>query len=76
VVRAAEVFRDAIKQTCPAIIVVHNHPSGDPTPSAEDINVTRQLTEAGKLLDVEILDHIIIGASRFLSMKNLGQGFG
>jgi DNA repair protein RadC len=76
VVRAAEVFRDAIKQTCPAIIVVHNHPSGDPTPSAEDITVTRQLTEAGKLLDVEILDHIIIGASRFLSMKNLGQGFG
>ncbi len=76
VVRAAEVFRDAVKQTCPAIIVVHNHPSGDPTPSAEDINVTRQLTEAGKILDVEILDHIIIGAGRFVSMKNQGQGFG
>ncbi len=51
------------------------YPSGDPTPSAEDVNVTRQLTEAGKLVDVEIPGHIIIGASRFLSMKNQGHGF-
>ena len=76
VVRAAEVFQDAIKQTCPAIIVVHNHPSGDPTPSDEDVQVTRQLVEAGKLLEVDLLDHIIIGANRFFSLKQQGKGFG
>ncbi|MBM3946589.1 MAG: JAB domain-containing protein [SAR202 cluster bacterium] len=75
VVRAAEVFREAVRQNCPAIIVVHNHPSGDPMPSQEDIQVTQQLVEAGKTLDVELLDHLIIGKGSFLSLKRLGQGF-
>ena len=76
VVRAAEVFRPAIRQNCPSIIVVHNHPSGDPTPSPEDVAVTQQLVEAGKLLDIEMLDHIVIGSgNRFVSLKERGLGF-
>ena len=58
-----------------AIIVVHNHPSGDPTPSPEDVLVTRQIVEAGKLLDVEVLDHLVIGHGRFVSMRERGLGF-
>jgi DNA repair protein RadC len=58
VIRTAEVFREAVKENCAAIIVVHNHPSGDPTPSPEDIRVTRELVEAGKLLDIEVLDRV------------------
>ncbi len=76
VVRAAEVFRPAVRQNCPSIIVVHNHPSGDPTPSPDDAAVTRQLVEAGKLLDIEMLDHIVIGSgNRFVSLKERGLGF-
>jgi DNA repair protein RadC len=55
--------------------VVHNHPSGDPTPSAEDIQVTEQIVEAGRLLDIEVLDHLIIGQQRFVSLKEKGLGF-
>ncbi|MBO0781001.1 MAG: hypothetical protein J2P37_19450, partial [Ktedonobacteraceae bacterium] len=69
VLRSAEVFRPAIVRNCPNIIVVHNHPSGDPSPSQEDIEVTRQLVEAGRLLDIELLDHIIIGNPRYASLK-------
>jgi DNA repair protein RadC len=69
VLRSAEVFRPAVVRNCPNIIVIHNHPSGDPTPSQEDIEVTKQLVEAGKLLDIELLDHIIIGNPRYTSMK-------
>ena len=58
--RCGEVFRDAVREGCPNIIAVHNHPSGDPSPSAEDAALTKQLVEAGKLLGVELLDHIII----------------
>ncbi|UCC64043.1 MAG: DNA repair protein RadC [Anaerolineae bacterium] len=75
VVRVAELFRDAIKQNAAAIIVVHNHPSGDPTPSPEDVRLTEMLVEAGKLLDVEVLDHLIIGQGRFVSLKERGLGF-
>ena len=76
VVRAAEVFRPAIRQNCPSIIVVHNHPSGDPTPSPDDVALTQQLVEAGKLLDIEMLDHILIGSgNRFVSLKERGLGF-
>ena len=60
-VRAAEVFQEAVRSNCPAVILVHNHPSGDPTPSPEDVQVTRQLVEAGRLLDIEVLDHVVIG---------------
>jgi DNA repair protein RadC len=75
-VRVAEVFREAIKRNCAAIIVAHNHPSGDPAPSPEDVRLTRQIDEAGKLLDIELLDHLIIGHQRFVSMKERGLGFG
>lgn len=74
-VRIGEMFRDAIRQNAAAIIVVHNHPSGDPSPSPEDVNVTRQLVQAGKLLDVDVLDHIIIGRQRYVSLKERGLGF-
>ncbi len=75
-IRAAEVFRPAIRENCPAIIVVHNHPSGDPTPSRDDVRVTEELREAGKVLDIELLDHVVIGnGNRFVSMKEKGMGF-
>ncbi len=69
VLRAAEIFRLAIVRNCPAIIICHSHPSGDPSPSDEDIEVTKQLVEAGKVLDVEVLDHLIIGHHTFVSLK-------
>jgi DNA repair protein RadC len=74
-VRAAEVFRPAITRACLSIVVVHNHPSGDPTPSPEDIRTTEQLRKAGELLDIELLDHIIIGRHQFVSLKERGLGF-
>ena len=75
-VRPAEVLRPAIRENAPSIIVVHNHPSGDPTPSPEDVAITRDLVAAGKLMDIELLDHLIIGqGGRFTSLKEQGQGF-
>jgi DNA repair protein RadC len=74
-IRVAEVFREAVKRNCAAMIVAHNHPSGDPTPSPEDIGVTRQLEAAGKLLDIELLDHLVIGQQRFVSLRERGLGF-
>jgi DNA repair protein RadC len=74
-IRVAEVFRDAIKRNCAAIIVAHNHPSGDPSPSPEDVEVTRQLVAAGNLLSIELLDHLIIGQQRFVSLRERGLGF-
>jgi DNA repair protein RadC len=74
--RVGETFKDAIRYNCPAIVVVHNHPSGDPTPSAEDVSVTAELVKAGRLLDVSVLDHIIIGANRHVSLRRRGLGFG
>ncbi len=74
-IRVGEVFRDAVKRNCAAIIVAHNHPSGDPTPSPEDVEVTRQLVAAGNLLDIEVLDHLIIGQQRFVSLRERGLGF-
>ena len=78
VIRVSEVFRDAIRENCPAIVVVHNHPSGNPAPSAQDIEVTTRIVEAGQMLDIEVLDHIVIGHSGdngFVSMKEQGLGF-
>ncbi len=69
VLRAAEIFRPAIIRNCPGLILCHNHPSGDPTPSDEDIVSTKQLVEAGRILDIELVDHIIIGHQRFVSLK-------
>ena len=75
VLRVGEIFREAIRCNAAAIIVVHNHPSGDPTPSREDIRVTREIRQAGTLLDIDLLDHVIIGAQRHTSMKEKGLGF-
>jgi DNA repair protein RadC len=69
VLRNAEIFLPAITRKCPCIIICHNHPSNDPTPSPEDIEVTKQLTQAGELLDIEVLDHIIIGNPQYVSLK-------
>ena len=75
-VRPAEVMRPAVRENTPSIIVAHNHPSGDPTPSPEDVAVTRDLVAAGKLLSIEVLDHLIIGSGqRFASLKEKGLGF-
>jgi DNA repair protein RadC len=75
-VRPAEVFREAVRQTAPRIIIMHNHPSGDPTPSAEDVRTTRELVDAGRLLDIEVLDHVVIGDGRWKSLRQEGLGFG
>jgi len=75
VVRTGEIFREAIVANAAGLIMVHNHPSGDPSPSPEDIAVTRAVIEAGKLLDIEVLDHLVIGQNRFISMKQRGLGF-
>jgi DNA repair protein RadC len=74
-VRTAEVFREAVRQNAPSIIVVHNHPSGDPSPSPDDVALTRTLHDAGKILQIELLDHIVIGDRRFVSLNQLGLGF-
>jgi DNA repair protein RadC len=74
-IRVGEVFRDAVRANAAALIVAHNHPSGDPSPSAEDVAVTKAIVEAGKLLDIEVLDHLVIGQSRYVSMKARGLGF-
>jgi len=76
VIRVGELFREAVKHNCAALVVVHNHPSGDPTPSPEDVAVTREIVAAGKLLDIEVLDHLVIGHQRFVSLKERGLGFG
>lgn len=75
VVRAAEVFRGAIRRNCATIIVAHNHPSGNPEPSPEDIELTRRLVEAGHLVEVEVLDHLVIGHGRYVSLRERGLGF-
>jgi len=71
-VHPREVFRPAIAEAAAGIIVVHNHPSGDPTPSAEDRAVTRQLVAAGQLLDLPVYDHVILGGDRFVSFAAEG----
>lgn len=75
VVRIGEVFKEAVKLNSTSVIVVHNHPSGDPTPSPEDVMVTRQIVQAGQLLDVDVLDHLVIGHGRFVSLRERGLGF-
>ena len=74
-IRVGEIFKEALKRNSAALIVVHNHPSGDPTPSPEDVLVTREMVSAGKLLDVEVLDHLVIGQGRFVSMRERNLGF-
>jgi len=74
-VRIGELFKGAIRKNSASIIVIHNHPSGDPTPSPEDIAMTRALVKAGRLLDIEVLDHLVIGGNRHISLKERGLGF-
>ncbi len=75
-VRIAELFREAVRGNCAAIIVAHNHPSGDPSPSPEDVAITKDIVAAGKLLSIDVLDHIVVGHQRFVSLKERGLGFG
>lgn len=72
IVRMAEVFREAIIACAPNIVLAHNHPSGDPSPSPEDVALTKQAVEAGHLLGIEVLDHIVIGRGRYVSLKDRG----
>lgn len=74
-IRVGEVFKEAIRKNASALIVIHNHPSGDPTPSPDDVAVTRAIVQAGKLLDVEVLDHLVIGHGKWVSLKERGLGF-
>lgn len=76
VVRVGELFKFAIRNNCAALIVAHNHPSGDTTPSPEDAALTREIVKAGELLDIDVLDHLVIGApGKFVSLKEHGLGF-
>lgn len=75
-IRSGEIFREAIKRNAAGIILAHNHPSGDPSQSPEDLAVTRNAIEAGRILDIPVLDHIIIGRGRFVSLREQGIGFG
>ncbi len=71
-VHPRELFRNAIKRSAASVILVHNHPSGDPTPSREDLDVTGRLCEAGRIIGIEVLDHIIIGDNKYISLKAKG----
>ncbi len=76
VVRPAEIFRPAVRNNAPSLIVVHNHPSGNPAPSDDDIAITKDLVASGKVLGIEVLDHLIVGSGhRYVSMNENGQGF-
>ena len=75
VVRIGELFREALRQNAPALILVHNHPSGDATPSPDDVAMTKQAIEAGELLDIDVLDHIVLAQSGYQSLKSEGLAF-
>ncbi|RNC29947.1 MAG: hypothetical protein AWM53_00167 [Candidatus Dichloromethanomonas elyunquensis] len=72
VVHPRECFKEAIRRNANTIILLHNHPSGDPAPSKEDVDITRRLAEGGKILGIDVLDHVIIGDKRFVSLKEQG----
>ncbi|MEH7273199.1 RadC family protein [Neobacillus vireti] len=72
IVHPREVFREALKRSAASIICLHNHPSGDPAPSREDIEVTKRLVECGKMIGIDVLDHLIIGENKFVSLKEKG----
>lgn len=72
IVHPREIFKEALKRSSSSIIVCHNHPSGDPTPSKEDIDITIRLKECGKIIEIDLLDHLIIGKNRYVSLKEKG----
>lgn len=74
-VRIGEIFRDAVRVNATALILAHNHPSGDPSPSSADIDLTADAVRCGQLLDIGLLDHLVLGHGRWVSMKRLGLGF-
>jgi DNA repair protein RadC len=71
-VRIGEVYREAVRRQAAAVIVAHNHPSGDPSPSGDDLRITADLADAGRLLDIELLDHLVIGHDRWVSLRASG----
>ena len=75
IIRTAEIFRQAIRRNAVSIIIAHNHPSGDPSPSPEDVQVTQRIVQAGKMMDIDVLDHLVIGKARYVSMKERRLGF-
>jgi len=75
-VRVGEIFKIAVRRNASALIIAHNHPSGDPTPSPDDVAVTRAIIQAGKLLEVDVLDHLVIGRGKWVSLKERGLAFG
>ena len=74
-VRIAELFRRAVIENAPAVVIAHNHPSGDVSPSPDDVAVTKAIVEAGKLLDIQVLDHLVIGRGSYASLKERKLGF-
>jgi DNA repair protein RadC len=74
-IRSVEVFVSAVRNFATTIILGHNHPSGDPTPSPDDVAMTRGIAQAGKLLDIEVQDHLVFGLGRYISLKERGLGF-
>jgi len=74
-IRSAEIFRPAVRLNAASIVLAHNHPSGDPTPSPEDVRFTESCVEAGRILDIKLLDHIIVGKDRWVSLKERRLGF-
>ena len=72
IIHPRDVFQRAILSNAASVILVHNHPSGDPTPSSEDLELTKKLAAAGKMLDIDVLDHVVIGAGRYVSLKENG----
>jgi len=72
IVHPREIFREAVRRSTASIVCAHNHPSGNPAPSPEDIEVTKRLVEAGSIIGIELLDHVIIGDHQFISLKEKG----
>jgi DNA repair protein RadC len=75
IVRVAELFRDAVRVHAAGVILVHNHPSGDPEPSADDVHLTAEAVAAGRLLDVPVLDHIVLARDGYISLRDRGVNF-
>jgi DNA repair protein RadC len=74
-VRVGELFRDAVRLNASGLILVHNHPSGDPTPSPDDLHLTAEALAAGRLLDIDVLDHLVIGHDAWISLRDRGVAF-
>jgi DNA repair protein RadC len=74
-IRVVEVFKAAVRRNSAALILAHNHPSGEPDPSPEDVLVTHEIVSAGRLLDIEVLDHLVVGQGKWVSLRERGQGF-